>query len=91
MDKEKSDPLFNDILAPPKDKRNPLVLVGALLTAGVLAAGLVAFKGGNAELQQKMMRLRVMGQGATVLLMFGTSGYVYGKIDELEAKAKPQA
>lgn len=33
----------NDIL-PPSRKRNPLVLVGAVATAGVLTAGLVAFR-----------------------------------------------
>ncbi len=34
---------YEDDVAPPK-RRNPLVMVGAVATAGVLCAGLVAFK-----------------------------------------------
>ena len=37
-------------------------------------AGLVAFKQGKSNLSQQMMRTRVMLQGATVLLMAGSSG-----------------
>jgi hypothetical protein len=55
-------------------KRSPLVLVGALATAGVLAAGLVAFKKGNQNLSQSLMRTRVLFQGATVAVMVITSG-----------------
>ena len=43
-------------------KRSPLVLVGALATAGALVAGLVAFRKGNANLSQSMMRTRVLFQ-----------------------------
>lgn len=43
-------------------KRSPLVLVGALATAGVLAGGLVAFKKGNQGLSQSLMRTRVLFQ-----------------------------
>lgn len=49
---------------------------GAIATAGVLAAGLVAFRQGNQALSQRMMRTRVLVQGATVALMVGTSGAV---------------
>lgn len=52
-------------------------LSGALLTAGVLTAGLISFRQGNSQLGQKLMRARVVAQGATVALMFGTA-YYYG-------------
>lgn len=51
---------------------------GALITAGVLTAGLISFKRGNSELGQKLMRARVVVQGATVALMVG-SAYYYGE------------
>ncbi|KAF0914821.1 hypothetical protein E2562_031924 [Oryza meyeriana var. granulata] len=57
--------------------KNPFVPIGALVTAGVLAAGLVSFRYGNAQLGQKLMRARVVAQGATVALMIG-SAYYYG-------------
>ncbi|KAG6495343.1 hypothetical protein ZIOFF_043146 [Zingiber officinale] len=49
-----------------------------LLTAGVLTAGIISFKRGNSELGQKLMRARVVAQGATVALMVG-SAYHYGE------------
>jgi len=58
----------------PKRERNPLVLLGAVTTAGVLIGGLAAFKRGNSVLSQQMMRARVMFQGATVALMVTSSG-----------------
>jgi hypothetical protein len=54
----------------------PLIL-GALVTAGVLTAGLVSFRYGNSRLGQKLMRARVVAQGVTVALMVG-SAYYYG-------------
>lgn len=51
---------------------------GALLTAGVLTAGLISFRQGNSQLGQKLMRARVVVQGATVALMVG-SAYYYGE------------
>lgn len=51
---------------------------GALLTAGVLTAGLISFRQGNSQLGQKLMRARVVVQGATVALMVGTA-YYYGE------------
>ncbi|GAV72577.1 HIG_1_N domain-containing protein [Cephalotus follicularis] len=55
--------------------RNPLVPIGALMTAGVLTAGLISFRQGNSHLGQKLMRARVVVQGATVALMVGTAYY----------------
>lgn len=55
-------------------RRNPLVLVGAAATAGVLCAGLLAFKQGNPGMSQKMMRARVAFQAVTVGLMAGSTG-----------------
>ncbi|EXC31163.1 hypothetical protein L484_004929 [Morus notabilis] len=52
-------------------------LGGALLTAGVLTAGLISFRQGNSQLGQMLMRARVVVQGATVALMVGTA-YYYG-------------
>lgn len=50
---------------------------GALITAGVLTAGLISFRQGNSQLGQKLMRARVVVQGATVALMVSTA-YYYG-------------
>ncbi|KAL9993303.1 putative hypoxia induced protein [Helianthus debilis subsp. tardiflorus] len=61
-----------------KRVRNPFVPIGALITAGVLTAGLISFKKGNSELGQTLMRARVVTQGATVALMVGTAVY-YGE------------
>ncbi|CAA0818457.1 RING-H2 finger protein ATL48 [Striga hermonthica] len=61
-----------------KRVRNPLVPIGAFMTAGVLTAGLISFRQGNSQLGQKLMRARVVVQGATVALMVGTA-YYYGE------------
>ena len=66
------DDQLNDIL--PKPKRSPLVLVGAGVTAAVLFAGLAAFRDGNYVTSQRMMRLRVLAQSATIGTMVATSG-----------------
>ncbi|XP_043723821.1 RING-H2 finger protein ATL48-like [Telopea speciosissima] len=52
-----------------KRVKNPFVPIGAILTAGVLTAGLISFRQGNSLLGQKLMRDRVVVQGATVALM----------------------
>lgn len=52
--------------------------IGALITAGVLTAGLISFKQGNSQLGQTLMRARVVAQGGTVALMVGTAAY-YGE------------
>ena len=72
-DDEKDDDGANDILPKPK-KRSPLVLVGAGVTAAVLFAGLAAFRDGNFATSQRMMRLRVLAQSATIGTMVATSG-----------------
>ncbi|KAL3142208.1 RING-H2 finger protein atl48 [Trebouxia sp. C0009 RCD-2024] len=55
-------------------RRSPWVLVGAGSTAAILLGGLLAFRRGNQNLSQKMMRARVVAQGATVAIMAGTAG-----------------
>lgn len=55
-------------------KRNPFVIVGAFATAGVLFAGITAFRRGNKALSQNMMKARVVCQGVTVAIMVATSG-----------------
>lgn len=60
-----------------KTSRMSLLFSGALATAGVLVAGLVAFKRGNTNLSQQLMRTRVLFQGATVAFMVG-SVYIGG-------------
>ncbi|KAK7265711.1 hypothetical protein RJT34_33334 [Clitoria ternatea] len=72
-----SEPTFENLLEDKKRVRNPLVPIGALITAGVLTAGLISFRQGNSHLGQKLMRARVVVQGATVALMVGTA-YYYG-------------
>ncbi|KAG0587298.1 hypothetical protein KC19_2G154800 [Ceratodon purpureus] len=61
-----------------KGKRNPLVICGAIATAGVLVAGLFSFRQGNFRRSQMLMRTRVGFQAATVALMVG-SVYFQGK------------
>ncbi|KAH9556435.1 hypothetical protein CY35_07G027600 [Sphagnum magellanicum] len=68
-----AEDMFNE-----KDRRNPLVLCGAIATAGVLCAGLLAFRKGDFNRSQQMMRARVGFQAATVALMVGTV-YLQGK------------
>ncbi len=72
-----SEPSLEEFLEEKKRIRNPFVPVGALITAGVLTAGLISFRQGNSHLGQKLMRARVVVQGATVALMVGTA-YHYG-------------
>ncbi|KAL1824607.1 hypothetical protein DCAR_0312687 [Daucus carota subsp. sativus] len=73
-----SDTEFEDLFPEKKRVKNPFVPIGALLTAGVLTAGLISFRQGNSQLGQKLMRARVVVQGATVALMVGTA-YYYGE------------
>ncbi|XP_003383399.1 PREDICTED: HIG1 domain family member 2A, mitochondrial-like [Amphimedon queenslandica] len=54
-----------------KAKQNPLVPIGCIGTVGVLCMGLLSFKRGNVVMSQKMMRLRVLFQGGTVLALVG--------------------
>ena len=57
-----------------RKRRNPLVLVGSAATAGVLAAGLIAFRRGNTRVSQQMMRARILAQASTVAIMTASSG-----------------
>lgn len=61
-----------DMFGNKKTNRNPLVLCGAIATAGVLVAGLISFRQGNFNRSQMFMRARVGFQAATVALMVGT-------------------
>lgn len=47
-------------------RRNPMVPIGAGVTAAVLMAGLLAFNRGSQIWSQRMMRARVVAQGATL-------------------------
>ncbi|KAK2663811.1 hypothetical protein Ddye_002385 [Dipteronia dyeriana] len=71
------EPSLEELLQEKKRVRNPFVPIGALMTAGVLTAGLISFRRGNSRLGQTLMRARVVVQGATVALMVGTA-YYYG-------------
>ncbi|XP_020704186.1 RING-H2 finger protein ATL48 [Dendrobium catenatum] len=73
-----TEPKLEELPDNNKRVKNPLVPIGALITAGVLTAGLMSFKQGNSQLGQKLMRARVLVQGATVALMVG-SAYYYGE------------
>ena len=50
-----------------KFQKEPLVPIGCLVTDLVLGNGLRAFKAGNTNTSQQMMRWRVIAQGATVI------------------------
>ncbi|RZC61716.1 hypothetical protein C5167_023478, partial [Papaver somniferum] len=69
---------LDELFGQKKRVKNPLVPMGALMTAGVLTAGLISFRQGNSNLGQKLMRAPVVAQGATVALMVGTA-YYYGE------------
>merc|ERR1712122_326177 len=54
-------------------KSNPFVPIGALITAGVLARGVIAMKRNDKSSPQAMMRWRVAAQGVTIIaLIAGT-------------------
>eukprot|EP00168_Porphyra_purpurea_P008001 TRINITY_DN2004_c0_g1_i2.p3 TRINITY_DN2004_c0_g1~~TRINITY_DN2004_c0_g1_i2.p3 ORF type:complete len:158 (+),score=48.60 TRINITY_DN2004_c0_g1_i2:195-668(+) len=53
-------------------RRNPAVLVGAGVTAGVLGAGLLAFNRGDSLWSQRLMRMRVVAQAATVGILLAS-------------------
>mmetsp|Transcript_11719 Transcript_11719/g.31566 ORF Transcript_11719/g.31566 Transcript_11719/m.31566 type:complete len:156 (+) Transcript_11719:823-1290(+) len=57
-------------------KKNPMVVVGALTTAGILFSGLYFMKIGNAQMSQNMMRARVVAQGVTIALLVASTTYV---------------
>ncbi|KAL8231567.1 hypothetical protein R6Q57_001345 [Mikania cordata] len=73
-----ANPELQSLFPEKKRVRNPYVPIGALITAGVLTAGLISFKQGNSQLGQTLMRARVVAQGGTVALMVVTAAY-YGE------------
>ena len=52
-----------------KTKQDPLVPIGAAMTAGVLGAGLYSMYQNNPSLSQRMMRIRIVAQGFTVVVL----------------------
>lgn len=80
-----ANPESDGLFVEKKRAKNPLVPVGALITAGVLTAGLISFKRGNSHLSQLLMRARVIAQGGTVAIMVGTAHY-YGELDPMMNK-----
>ena len=52
-----------------KAARDPLVPIGCTATVACLVAGLYTFHTGQARLSQKMMRARVVAQGATIVVL----------------------
>ncbi|KAB7506357.1 HIG1 domain family member 2A, mitochondrial, partial [Armadillidium nasatum] len=52
-----------------KFKENPFVPIGCLTTAVILCFGLHSFKKGTTMRSQKLMRMRVLAQGFTVIAM----------------------
>ena len=60
-----------------KAEKDPLVPVGCTATLACLMAGLYTFHTGQAALSQKMMRARVVAQGATVIAMVVSAGGLF--------------
>merc|ERR1711860_429945 len=54
-----------------KTKENPAVPFGVALTTFALTYGLIQMKTGNKRMSQKMMRLRIFGQGFTIVAVLG--------------------
>eukprot|EP00745_Piridium_sociabile_P016121 TRINITY_DN23952_c2_g2_i1.p1 TRINITY_DN23952_c2_g2~~TRINITY_DN23952_c2_g2_i1.p1 ORF type:complete len:118 (-),score=26.79 TRINITY_DN23952_c2_g2_i1:658-984(-) len=59
-----------------KTKENPFVPIGVLVTTFALSYGLWQMKTGNKRMSQNMMRLRIFGQGFTVVAVL--AGVAYG-------------
>lgn len=55
-----------------KLRKNPLVPLGALGTAAILAGGLFSFRRGNAVWSQRMMQARIGAQGLTLAILAGS-------------------
>ncbi|KAK1859832.1 hypothetical protein I4F81_002426 [Pyropia yezoensis] len=71
-------------------RRNPAVLVGAGVTAGVLGAGLLAFNRGDSLWSQRLMRMRVVAQAATVgILIMSVQGSKWLEGDGAPASPPP--
>ncbi|KAL1914980.1 uncharacterized protein VTP21DRAFT_7685 [Calcarisporiella thermophila] len=59
-----------------KSKQEPIVPIGIGVTVFALVAATIALRQGNREHANRMMRLRVLAQGATVLAAVGGSLYM---------------
>ena len=53
-----------------------------MATVGALCYGIYGFQTGNQRIQQKMMRARVLAQGATVLVLVGGIALTTMKSDQ---------
>ena len=67
-------------------RRNPLVIVGALATAGVLMRGVYAMREGNSNLSARMMSWRIYGQAATVMMLGISMAGMDMSMDNIVAK-----
>eukprot|EP00743_Colponemidia_sp_Colp-15_P004548 GILK01004902.1.p2 GENE.GILK01004902.1~~GILK01004902.1.p2 ORF type:complete len:105 (+),score=16.57 GILK01004902.1:82-396(+) len=74
-----------------KLKDNKLVVFGLLSTTAILCSGLATMVTDNQRLGNKLMRARILAQGATVLsVVFGMQQMAYsGKQPVKAAPAKP--
>lgn len=66
------------------------MMVGAVSTAGILLGGLLAFRRGNQQLSQYMMRARIVAQGTTVAIMAASAGYMTLNKDEGQQQQQQQ-
>lgn len=67
-------------------KEDPLVPIGCVVTAGILAFGLITMTRNQQQLSQRVMRARVVAQGVTIALVgIGSLGYTFF----MPNKAKP--
>lgn len=57
-----------------KARREPWVPAGVALTTGILIAGIYTLRTGNKHLSQKLMRARLIAQGATVVMIMASLG-----------------
>lgn len=71
-------------------RKNPLVPIGACVTAAVLLAGLFSFNRGSQLWSQRMMRARVVAQGATLVVLGGSMlrPGLAGALEEEKGEAK---
>ncbi|XP_077294971.1 HIG1 domain family member 1A, mitochondrial [Arctopsyche grandis] len=61
----------NESLLMRRFKENPFVPIGCIFTACVLTYGIYSFSKGRSKMSQKMMRLRIVAQGATLVALVG--------------------
>ncbi|KAK0074183.1 hypothetical protein PV325_008667 [Microctonus aethiopoides] len=69
-----------------KCKEAPLVPIGCLTTASVLAYGIICFKRGDKKMSQYMMRARVTAQGFTVVVAVVSTMMAAQKLKTKEAE-----